>query len=241
LAALGSPPTATRNLCAVASSIALPRPIGRTPIAPSEGPGAGVLPTDTGFAGPGNGVPPPPPTETGERKAGFHAKANHDGAFVWGDYNFLDVASTANNQFIARATGGVTFISAIDGTTGVATAGVTLAAGGGSWSSLSDRNSKENLAELDGVALLAGLARIPILTWSYRTQNPSIRHIGPMAQDFHAVFGVGEDDKHITTVDEGGVALAAIQALYKLSLEKDKKIAELERRLEQLEQAAKLQ
>jgi hypothetical protein len=173
--------------------------------------------------------------------AGFHAKANHDGAFVWGDYNFLDVASTANNQFIARATGGVTFISAIDGTTGVATAGVTLAAGGGSWSSLSDRNSKENLAELDGVALLAGLARIPILTWSYRTQNPSIRHIGPMAQDFHAVFGVGEDDKHITTVDEGGVALAAIQALYKLSLEKDKKIAELERRLEQLEQAAKLQ
>jgi DNA-binding transcriptional MerR regulator len=35
-----------------------------------------------------------------------------------------------------------------------------------------------------------------------------------MAQDFHAAFGLnGNDDKHISTVDEGGVALAAIQGL----------------------------
>ena len=34
-----------------------------------------------------------------------------------------------------------------------------------------------------------------------------------MAQDFYAAFGLGADDKHITTVDEGGVALAAIQGL----------------------------
>jgi len=32
-----------------------------------------------------------------------------------------------------------------------------------------------------------------------------------MAQDFRAAFDLGEDDKHISTIDEGGVALAAVQ------------------------------
>jgi FtsZ-binding cell division protein ZapB len=36
-----------------------------------------------------------------------------------------------------------------------------------------------------------------------------------MAQDFAAAFRVGSDDTHITTVDESGVALAAIQELYR--------------------------
>ena len=57
---------------------------------------------------------------------------------------------------------------------------------------------------------------IPISTWYYRSQNPSIRHIGPMAQDFHAAFKVGQDDRYISTVDENGVALAAIQELYRI-------------------------
>jgi cell division protein FtsB len=35
-----------------------------------------------------------------------------------------------------------------------------------------------------------------------------------MAQDFYAAFGVGEDDRHITSIDEDGVALAAIKALH---------------------------
>ena len=39
--------------------------------------------------------------------AGRRAKANHQGAFVWGDSTFADIASTANNQFLIRAAGGV--------------------------------------------------------------------------------------------------------------------------------------
>ena len=53
---------------------------------------------------------------------------------------------------------------------------------------------------------------MPISEWSYNDE-PSARHIGPMAQDFHAAFGVGETDRCIPTVDANGVALAAIQAL----------------------------
>jgi hypothetical protein len=58
-----------------------------------------------------------------------------------------------------------------------------------------------------------------------------------MAQDFHAAFGVGEDDRHISTVDADGVALAAIQALYGLVQERDLQIAALEQRVAALEHA----
>ena len=64
-------------------------------------------------------------------------------------------------------------------------------------------------------------------------------HMGPMSQDFHAAFGVGEDDRHITQVDEGGVALVGIQGLNQKVEEKSAtiqrqgvEIAELKARLE---------
>jgi len=66
--------------------------------------------------------------------------------------------------------------------------------------------------------------------------------MGPVAQDFRAAFGLGEDDKHIATVDADGVALAAIQALYKLVLQKDEQIQKLAQQLEALRrQVARLQ
>ena len=37
-----------------------------------------------------------------------------------------------------------------------------------------------------------------------------------MAQDFHAAFDLGADDRHIFVLDAGGVALAAIQGLHGL-------------------------
>lgn len=39
--------------------------------------------------------------------AGQRAKANHQGAFVWADSQSADFASSANNQFLVRAAGGV--------------------------------------------------------------------------------------------------------------------------------------
>jgi hypothetical protein len=163
--------------------------------------------------------------------AGTQAKANHDGAFVWGDLNYSDFSSTAPNQFLVRASGGVTLY-----TNSAATVGARLAPGSGSWSSVSDRNMKANFQNVEGKDILARLNAIPIETWNYQAQNTAIRHIGPMAQDFYAAFGVGEDDTHISTVDADGVALAAIQGLYRQAQEKDQHIAELEARLARLEQ-----
>ncbi len=82
----------------------------------------------------------------------------------------------------------------------------------GTFVSSSDRNVKENFKPVDTRAVLDKVAALPVSEWNYKADTAS-RHIGPMAQDFYAAFGVGPDDKHITTVDEGGVALAAIKGL----------------------------
>jgi hypothetical protein len=148
--------------------------------------------------------------------AGKGANASDDGSFVWGDGNSsFFVGSNGANTFTARTTGGARFISAIDPGTGAPTAGVSLAAGGGSWSSLSDRASKRGFTPVDPTRLLSRLDRIPIMRWGYKAQAPSIRHLGPTAQDFRAAFGLGEDERHIDTIDSEGVALAAIQGLYR--------------------------
>jgi hypothetical protein len=161
--------------------------------------------------------------------AGHIATANYDGSFVWSDTTGI-AFDNAPNQFIAQASGGFALYSAPNGT-----AGVILLAGSGSWSSQSDRSVKSNLSRVDGQALLVRLAALPIATWNYKAQPDSTRHMGPMAQDFHEAFGLGEDDRYISTVDAEGVALAAIQALYHLSQEKDRKIEQLTQEVKELQ------
>ncbi|MBV8489750.1 MAG: tail fiber domain-containing protein, partial [Candidatus Eremiobacteraeota bacterium] len=142
--------------------------------------------------------------------AGYHANAAYTGSFVWSDTSSSAATkATAAYQFLARAAGGVMFFS-----NSAMTAGVSLAAGGGSWSNLSDRNLKTGIALLDNDSILDRVAMLPITEWSYISE-PGVRHVGPMAQDFYAAFGVGEDNRHITTIDEDGIALAAIQALHR--------------------------
>ena len=77
----------------------------------------------------------------------------------------------------------------------------------------SDRNLKMNFASVDATDMLARVRDLPISTWNYTSDDSSVRHIGPMAQDFAAAFGVGTDDRHIHPIDGQGVAFAAIQGL----------------------------
>jgi hypothetical protein len=142
--------------------------------------------------------------------AGTGSQALHSGTFVWSDHatNATTLKSSAPNQFLVRASGGVTVYSSSK-----LASGVELAPGSGTWSSLSDRNAKDNIMPADPQAILERVAALPVSEWSYRTEDPRVRHLGPMAQDFYAAFRVGEDDRHITSVDEEGVALAAIKAL----------------------------
>jgi hypothetical protein len=156
--------------------------------------------------------------------AGYRAKSLNSGCFTWADSNSFDFGCGINNAFAARATGGVYLVTGIDGA-GATTAGVYVPAGGNAWAVLSDRDSKANFAPVDARDVLAKVAAMPISTWNYKTQDDEIRHMGPMAQDFAAAFAVGEDDKHISTIDADGVALAAIQGLYLAAQEADREAA----------------
>jgi hypothetical protein len=110
----------------------------------------------------------------------------------------------------------------------------------GAWTSVSDRNAKEDFSAIKPAEVLAKVAALPITEWKYKVEAYGTEHLGPMAQDFHAAFGLnGTDDKHISVVDEGGVALAAIQGLNQKLQEKDAKIGELEKRLDELEAKVK--
>lgn len=102
----------------------------------------------------------------------------------------------------------------------------------GTLSQLSDRHAKRNFEAVDHQQVLDQVLQLPISTWEYKDDQRSARHMGPMAQDFHAAFGLGASERKISTVDTTGVTLAAIQAL------NDKFEAELQdkdARIEQLE------
>ena len=93
----------------------------------------------------------------------------------------------------------------------------------------SDRNAKEAFESVDPRALLARVTRLPIERWSYKGET--VRHLGPMAQDFAAAFGLGADDRRIFLLDAAGVALAAIQALHGLVQAQGARLEALEREM----------
>jgi hypothetical protein len=157
--------------------------------------------------------------------AGSGAWALHTGAFVWADSYAVTLTSPITDSFVIRARGGVTMY-----THSSLGSGSYLAPGGSSWNGVSDRARKENLEPVNSQELLARLAGIEVSTWNYTSQDPSIRHIGAMAQDFNALLpGLGgEGEEYINSLDADGVSLAAIQGLYQLYQVQEARIAELE-------------
>ena len=139
--------------------------------------------------------------------AGKNASANHQGAFVWSDTSSGGLASLNANEFAVSAAGGVFFFSNESATTGV-----ELSPGSGAWASASSRALKYDIESVSGEAVLDRVTDLEISRWSYDSQE-GVRHMGPMAEDFHDAFGLGADEEQISNVDADGVALAAIQGL----------------------------
>lgn len=87
---------------------------------------------------------------------------------------------------------------------------------------------------VDGFAILDRVATLPISCWRYRWEDAHVRHLGPMAQDWAATFGLGSDDTRIPVVDASGVALLSIQALHRLVGELRAEVADLSARVHAL-------
>ena len=100
---------------------------------------------------------------------------------------------------------------------------------------VSDVNVKENFTAVSPQEILTRLNELNITSWNY-ISDPDSTHIGPTAQDFYAAFGVGIDDQHISSIDTGGVALVAIQALNQQLLTQNATIEQLTEQNERLQQ-----
>jgi len=145
--------------------------------------------------------------------AGFDARANHAGCFVFSDAsNGVNPTSCfASNEIVIRGLGGFYFWT--HGTSDDTYFGARLAPGTGAWATYSDRNGKHQVAQVDVDDVLDRVVALPISTWQWKGEPGAVRHMGPMAQDFHRAFGLGDRDTQIVTIDADGVALAAIQGL----------------------------
>jgi hypothetical protein len=110
-----------------------------------------------------------------------------------------------------------------------------LSPGTADWSCTSSRLAKEDFVNVDGETVLGTLAGMQIQRWRYI--GTKAQHIGPVAEDFYAAFGLGEGPTTISTMDVDGVNLVAVQALERRTAELREENAELRRRLAALEQA----
>ena len=175
-----------------------------------------------------------------------YLKNNGDVRFFWENTNSGDIwqmsmlstvlqmsSPTGVGKFRVRKSGG---LQALNGSTEIMALNSTGDLTVKSVTQTSSRQEKSGFESVDGISVLDKVAGLPISEWSYKADNPSVRHLGPMSEDFHAAFGLGKTDKGLTSVDTSGVALAAIQGLNQKLEEKDARIGELEQRLLELEE-----
>ncbi len=160
--------------------------------------------------------------------AGVKAKATNTGSFVWSGTYDTDTSSTNDFSFTVRAPGGVRFITSLatNFSSSNPVLGVYLAPGTTTWAALSDSNAKTAITPIKPREILAKVAQLPVTSWTYKGQ-PNRQYIGPMAQDFRAAFGLGADDKTISTLDSDGVMYAAIQGLVEELKDRDRAIETL--------------
>ena len=169
-------------------------------------------------------------------------REDHFGAFVWADSSATSgssVLSPGPRTFSVRARNGVWFGTdnnpSIPSGRFINTSTGGYLSTGGNWVNSSDRHEKTALESVDSREVLTKVADLPIATWRYHNQAEDQRHMGPMAQDFHALFGLGAGDTSISTVDTAGVSLAAIQGLHEVVEEQKQTIAVQAAKMEALE------
>lgn len=172
---------------------------------------------------------------------GYYANTNvRQGSFVFADRSVLDDGNVFTDEAFRAAVNHTANWRVSNGfrifTSSNLSTGVTIQNGGttsnwnqgnaviststgaylstsGVWTNTSDRRKKHRFEAISGEDVLRRLRRVPITRWSYKVEAGRVRHLGPMAQDFHRAFQLGPDSISIGTVDADGVALAGVQAL----------------------------
>jgi hypothetical protein len=98
----------------------------------------------------------------------------------------------------------------------------------------SDVNTKENIQLVNTAEVLDKVMELPISVWNYKFDDETVKHLGPMAQDFFKQFNLGKTEKKISSIDTSGVALASIKELGKQLADKHAEIEDLKSQNQQL-------
>lgn len=67
--------------------------------------------------------------------------------------------------------------------------------GGGSWNCSSSRTVKRDFAGVDTRERLDKVNGLALTSWRFVNEPPHVRHVGPIAEDFRAAFGLGSDER----------------------------------------------
>jgi len=171
--------------------------------------------------------------------AGNNCVTPRTGVFLWGDESTTtSMNAQFNNEFRIRAAGGVRLrtsaaASAAAGVSG--NTGCDLPAGSGTFSCSSSRTIKTAFEAINAQSLLAGIRALPLSTWTYIEDTTGTRHLGPVAEDFFAQFGLGEGPSSIGAQDLASLGLVGVQALAERDEAHARELAALSERNAQLQ------
>ena len=156
---------------------------------------------------------------------GYGNQIQADKSFVFGTKAWLygsgSVLFTDNKDILRQRSEEKTFIGIFENgyklfTDSEGLKSVVLKHGDGSWNMRVGSSHIENIEDINGSELLETLSQVNIYKWNYSLQDDTIKHIGPSAESFNQAFNLNNNDMElINSIDTDGVALKAIQALYK--------------------------
>ncbi|HWQ90679.1 MAG TPA: tail fiber domain-containing protein, partial [Clostridia bacterium] len=168
-----------------------------------------------------------------EDATGTGMKLGYDGSLM-DDNNKLVMYGTGSEPRFVFENGGNLGLGVVNPSAPIQHASGASLSAGGVWQNASDVHRKTDFRPVNAAAVLDQLLALPLSSWRYKTEPAGVRHLGPTAQDFKEIFGLGEDDRSIGTVDIDGVALAAIQGMAEKLKQRDQEILELKQAVAEL-------
>lgn len=163
--------------------------------------------------------------------AGYHARAIHNGSFVWNDRSVTSgndsLVSTANNQFLIRAAGGVGIGTNSPGFPLEMGSGAHVTAGG-VWTNASSRSYKEKITNLSAEEALSAFQNLNPVKYNYKNETDE-EYVGFIAEDVPELAAT-KDRKSLSPMDIVAIMTKVVQQQQAVISQLQQRLAELEKR-----------